>query len=252
MGILSADIFPPSFIIREGIIERLKTIPTFKTVAKFARNRGRGPYQPEDIPLIACYLMNEDLSPDGDANHGEPRFIHDCKFGFVIAVQNNDNEAAEASCRSAVWTIIRMLEYQRWWHFECTGEWQRNEWTKKIEPIKIESVTRGSVPPVNFGPKTGANETPYAEQVLEMTIRFRSGFPPIVEDHLDLVHVTVGYPWPFDPSANPPFYAVYDFRSGSGLPDGPVAPPPLWPQPLVGAPFSVGALDFATPTISVI
>jgi hypothetical protein len=228
MPLLSTDVYPPSYIIREGIIERLKTIATFQSVKLFSRNRGKGPYQAENIPLVACYRMSEALSPDGDANHGEPRFTHDVKYGFSVVVQNNDNAAAEASVMAGMWTILRTLENQRWWHFPVEGEWQRNPFTKKIEPLKIESYTRGEIRPVNFGPKAGNNEVPYAELDFELTARFRSGFPPYVPDPLELVHVTVAYPWPFDPNANDGFYVAYDMTSSDNLPvDSPF--PPVWP-----------------------
>lgn len=228
MPLLSIDVFPPSFIIREGFIDRLKAIATFGSVKLFARNKGKGPYQPENIPLVACYLMDESLSPDGDANHAEPRFIHDVKYGFSIVVANNDNAAAQQSCVSGQWAILRTLENQSWWKFPVVGEWQRNPITKKIEPIRIESITRGLVRPVNFGSKASNNETPYAEQDFELTVRFRSGFPPYVPDPLELIHVTVAYPWPFDPNANDGFYVAYDYTSEDYLPSAsPI--PPTWP-----------------------
>ena len=59
---------------------------------------------------------------------------------------------------------------------------------------------------------TGNNqETPIAELRFDLTFRHRTFFPPVVTDPLERIHVTVAYPWPYDPGANvPPFIVQYD------------------------------------------
>lgn len=237
MGVVpNIDIYPPSLIIRDGMLDRLRALPTFQNVKLFSPARGKSPYQPEHIPLVAFYRMKETATPDGDANHGMPRFTHDCIFGVMVVVQNNDPVVAEQHLASAHWTILRMLEYQRWWRFNVVGEWQRNPFTNKIDPLKIEAVMRGDFKPVNFGAKGADNTTPYAEQEVDYTIRFRSGFPPYVPDDLDRIHVTVAYPWPYDPNATEPFTVDYDFLSEDY-------------KPHYGS-FSVGSPDFAKPALT--
>jgi hypothetical protein len=78
--------------------------------------------------------------------------------------------------------------------------------------VEIESVTRGSRRHA-FGNSGQNNETPFAELQMDLTIMFRTGFPPVITDTLDTVHVTVAYPWPFDPGANDPFTIQYDLTA---------------------------------------
>lgn len=212
--LLSTDVHSPSYIIREGLIDRLKLLPTFQTVKLWGRSRMWSPFQPEQLPLVCVYLMREEMSFDGDPMANEPHFIHQQRIGFSVVVQNNDRDAAEQNLDTATWTILRTLENQRWWNFPATGEWRKiyGVSNKKIysPPIKIEAITKGQRD-YNYGPRKGDNVTPYAECAMDLTITFRTFFPPGPFDDLNRIHVTVAYPWPYDPGAyEPPFTVEYD------------------------------------------
>src|SRR3954451_14481799 len=51
--------------------------------------------QPEQIPFCGVYLIQELMTPDGDADAGEVRFRTAARFGFSVIVQNNDAVQAE-------------------------------------------------------------------------------------------------------------------------------------------------------------
>lgn len=256
MALMNVDIVSPSLIIREGLLARLQTHPLFQTVSLWSRNKGKSPYAAQHIPLVAFWRMKEIMTPDGDANHAQPRFIHAAQYGVSVVLQNNDNEKAEFDLNAAHWAILRTLENQSWWRFPVTGEWQRNPFTNKIEPLKIEGVTRGEVKEVRFGSAGNEHEFPWAEQEADYTITFRSGFPPFVPDYLETIHTTVAYPWPYDPAAEEAFTAAWDVTTGGVTIPAPPYPPFDWgPQPpirqLAAPNYSLGPLDFAKPVLTV-
>lgn len=156
------------------------------------------------VPYVGCYHIRETLGPDGNANHAEPRFVHSLQLGFSVCITCIDDNAADQNLDSAHWTIMNLLTNPRWAVFPAAGNWNKGE------PIRIECVERGSVEK-KFGNRMINNETPVAELQMELTIIHRTDFPPWPLDDLQRVHVTVAYPWPYDPSAEaPPFTVEYD------------------------------------------
>lgn len=233
---MNADLNSPSLIIRDTILERIKVVPTFQSVKLFSTNPMKGPVQPENLPYLGCYLMEEQFTPIGDANHCDPRFTCNLRVGFSIQIRSNDNAIAEKNLDSAHWTIMRLLENQAWWNMGKTdGEFMtiKTMTGKTIkQDLKIEGIIRGNRR-FNFGPLGQQQETSWGECFFDLTIVHKIDFQPYVPDFLDLIHVTVAYPWPYDPNRNESFTVVYDLTSDDGLPSGPVPPviPPWGPQP---------------------
>jgi hypothetical protein len=202
-----------SLVIRDGILERLKTVPTFSTVKLFAKNRGKGPIQNENIPFLACYFMTEDWGPDGDINAGAPKFTHRLKLGFSVIIQSNNNEGAEQNLDMAHWAIMNYLSLQSWWHFPMPDPWP---------DAMIEGVERGSRRHV-FGNAGLNNETPIAELQMDLTFVHRTYFPPEVNDLFLNMHLTLAPQWPYDPGAyKPPAEYVFNIPQ-----DDPTVPPPV-------------------------
>src|SRR5215467_13349224 len=61
------------------------------------------------IPFLGIYGGPEILSPDGDANVGEIRFIHSFPIGFQIVIKNNDPVAMLAKLDELSWFIMNQL-----------------------------------------------------------------------------------------------------------------------------------------------
>jgi len=203
---LNTDINSPSFVIRDGMLDRLKQVPTFQSVKRWSTApsmRVQSQMDANQIPFIGCYLLEETLGPDGDPNHSEPRFIHTVKVGFSVIITCPDEAVAEQNLDSAYWTIMRQLENPRWHKFPANGNWNLGE------PLRIESVTRGSRKH-QFGNKMISNEMPLAELIMDLTFVYRSSFPPWPLDDLNRIHVDVYYPWPYDPNLYEPFTVEYD------------------------------------------
>jgi hypothetical protein len=190
-----------SWYIREGILERLKTIPIFSTVKTFARNRGKGPIQNELLPFLACYFVDEPFGPDGDINAGEPGFQHRLKLGFSVILQSNNNDGLEQNLDMAHWAIMNYLTRQDWWRFPMPPPYP---------PTMIEGVERGYRKHV-FGNAGLNNETPIGELQMELTFVHRTYFNPLVTDNFLNMHVTVvAGKWPYDPDAGDSFPIVYN------------------------------------------
>jgi len=203
---INVDINSPSFVIRYGILERLKLIPTFKSVKRWSLTpafRVQAKIEDSQIPYVGCYHIEELMGPDGDANHAEPRFTHTLKIGFSIWIAAIDENVADQNLDSSFWTIMNLLTNPKWSVFPAAGNWNLGR------PIRIESVTRG-LHRKRFGNRMINNETPIAEMDLELTVVHRSDFPPWPLDDLNRVHVTVAYPWPYDPNLYEPFTVEYD------------------------------------------
>jgi len=203
---LNTDLNSPSFIIRRGILDRLKQVPTFQNVKRWALTpalRVQAKVEDNQLPYVGCYHVDESLGPDGDANHTEPRFSHTAVLGFTVIIASVDDDVADQNLDSAFWTILNLLTNPRWSKFPAGGAWNKGE------PIRIEGVTRGSHKKI-FGNRATNNETPVAELQMTLTVTFRTGFDPSPLDDLNRIHVTVAYPWPYDPNLEEAFIVEYD------------------------------------------
>jgi len=203
---LNVDVQSPSFIITDGIIERLKKVPTFQSVKRWSKTpayRVQAKVEDNQVPYIGCYLIDEMMTPDGDANHAEPRFVHTARIGFSIWIASNDDAAAKQNLDSAYWAIMNLLTNERWHVFPASGNWNLGR------PLRIECINRGSYK-YRWGNRMINNETPIAELDMDLTIVHRSYWPPIIPDVLQRIRVTVAADWPFDPNANEPVLVEYD------------------------------------------
>ena len=199
--ILTPALYPYSYIIRDGILNRLKEAPTFSSVKTFAKNRGKGPVQPENRPFLACYFMDENYGPDGDINAGAPHFRNRVRLGFSVIISSNDNDVAEANLNIAQWAIMMYLTRQDWHRIPIPAPWP---------PVDIEGIERVSWKTV-FGNPGLNNEAAIAELQMEMTVVFRTYFLPVIPDDFLTMHVTVvAGKWPYDPEAGDSFPMVYD------------------------------------------
>jgi hypothetical protein len=198
-----------SYIIREGILERLKASPTFSSVAKFSRNRIKGPVQRSYLPYLGCYILEETLTTDGDPNAGAPKFTHHLKLGFSVIIQCLDDEAAERNLDTAHWAIMNYLH---------RADWHRFPMPPGIKNVDIEGIEKGLRKHI-FGNASLNNETPIAELQMDLTFKYRSYFEPYIYDHFDTLGVTVAPHWPYDPGAYvPEFKTEYDLNP-DGWPD---------------------------------
>jgi hypothetical protein len=168
-----------SAIIRDALFAKAVTLPFF---AGFKSRRSRQlQIQPEFIPYLGVYIMDETMSPIGDFNIGEIRFKHSVRIGFSVIINNNDQVAAELKIDEAFWALMNGL----WRDPKLT-----NFWTSSLpDNVTIQGVERG-MRKHDFG-FAGTNETPFAELQYEASVVYQAEYGPIITDDLLRMHVEI-------------------------------------------------------------
>jgi hypothetical protein len=183
-----------TLIIKTGILERLKLVPPFNNPGTTFRSSPARAVMPEHVPMLGCYLVDEALSPDGEFNCAEPRFIHRFVLGFSYIIQDNDTDTIDDTLDAAHHSIMKLLHDPKWHFFPVADS---------PTPVRIEGITAGSRSHHygNLGPNQ--NLMPIAELRMQMTYFHRTYFLPVITDLFNLMHFTVVYPWPQDPARQP-------------------------------------------------
>ena len=179
MGITDTQSF--ALVIRDVFYDALSSDPFFASYT--CRKNKMLSVQPQLLPYLGVYILDETMLPDGDANAGHIRFSHTLRIGFSVMIANNDQVVAEQGVDAAWWKIMNRL-------------WPDQNIMNLLESsnpdnTRIESITRGARRHV-FGTAGLNNETPLAELQYDVSIFYRTGWPPIITDDLDEIDVTTG------------------------------------------------------------
>ena len=141
------------------------------------------PVQPDLLPFLGVYVVDETMLPDGDGNAGCIRFSHTARIGFSVVTANNDRNAAETTSDQAYLKIMSVL---------YTDLHIMNVWTtKNVEGVDIESIARGTRRHI-YGSPSQDNATPWIELQYEASVFFRTEWYPDITDTLDEIDVTTG------------------------------------------------------------
>jgi hypothetical protein len=187
--------------IRDAFYNVVTAAPFFANFT--CRKNKMLPVQRNLIPYLGVYLVDEMMTPDGDANAGCIRFLHNVRIGFSMIQVNNDPNAAEQGADQAMQAIM-VAAY--------TDLHLMNVLTNNNpESVGIEAITRGARRPVYGAPSTD-NETPFVEMQYEISCSFRSEWYPDITDTLDEIDVTT---YPNNDQSVTPVDVVYDFTSST-------------------------------------
>jgi hypothetical protein len=146
--------------------------------------------QHELLPYLGVYIIDEPMTPDGDSNAGNIRFIHSPRIGFSLMIANNDQDVCEATLDGAFKHL-----FERLWNdpyinnvFDTT-----NPSTGYQNPfnVRFEGIDRGMRRYV-WGNTSINNQTPVGELQYDITVRFRDYAEPGPFDDLDSIHMTTG------------------------------------------------------------
>ena len=157
-------------LIREAIISRLSTLPGY---VGSIRRQPVPQIQPADLPQLSVVIKSERLSPDGDANAGDLRFIGD----ITITISDVRGFAKQPELDAAQDDALDAIE---------TTLFNDGTFTKMGPEALFEAVT--SISRTRNFPQQG--EAYFAELRLEVTFEKRVEFPAIVTDALRHVVVT--------------------------------------------------------------
>jgi hypothetical protein len=176
-----------SILIRDAVLDRVKVLPFFKNKFTFSRSKAL-PIQAQNIPYAGCYIVDETLTPDGDPNAGDIRFEHFLRLGFSVVIKNNDPDEVEDKLDGAFWSLMNGLLRDASLT-NMLGAYDADG----VEGFAIEGFTRGSRKNV-YGNAGLNNEMAIAELQLELTCKYRTTWPPIIEDDLITIHTVTGFP----------------------------------------------------------
>lgn len=167
-----------SIIIRDAIFAALVQMPFFHGWK--SRRCKMLKVQPEHLPYLGVYLVDEDMRPDGDANAGDIRFSHTLRLGFSAVIAVNDPVQSELKLDQAFWQIMN-------------GVWSNDKLTNLLrsdmdENTRFEGVPRGTRKHV-WGSAGLNNELPIGEMQYVASIFYRTQFAPLIPDDLLRMHI---------------------------------------------------------------
>lgn len=179
-----------SLIIRDLMFDKVASLPFFAGFVTKKKSKAVQ-VQPENLPFLGVYIVDEQMDSDGDHNAGEVRFIHKLKLGYTVMAQNSDSEQLEDFLDESFWAIMDGL----WKDPILMNFWlaqKSNDPSYNPNNVRIEGVSKGTRKHV-WG-NSGVNETPIGEMQYEPTVIYRSNFPPEIVDELNRISVKTGFP----------------------------------------------------------
>ena len=174
-----------SEVLRDVFFARVVTLPFF---AGFKARRCKMlQVQPEHIPYLGVYIIDEQMAPDGDANAGCIRFIHTLRIGFSVIIENNDPLAAELKLDEAFWAIMNGV-WRDQYITNMLDTWNPVAGAGNPDNTRFEGVTRGMRKHV-WGHAGLNNELPIGELQYDASVVYRAEYGPIITDDLLRIHV---------------------------------------------------------------
>jgi hypothetical protein len=179
MGVTDTQSY--SLVIRDALFDAVSSDPFFADYTSRKNKMLR--VQSELLPYLGVYIIDETMLPDGDANAGDVRFSHTLRVGFSVMIANNDQVIGEQMVDAAFWRVMNVL-----W----PDQHIMNVLVSSLpDNTIIESITRGSRRHV-FGATGLNNETPLVEMQYDVSVFYRTDWPPIITDDLDEIDVITG------------------------------------------------------------
>lgn len=167
-----------AMLVRDGILARLRVLPFFANNHFTFRKSRQFQIQPDQMPYCCVYFSGEDLTPDGDANVGEPRARSSVQLNHSIIIVNNDPDRAEDRLDDAFQSIMNGLLTDPTFFDN--------------DLFKIQAFIRGKRSH-SYG--TASNEVPFVEMKLELTFDLgHLSWEPDVRDMLETIVTEVQYP----------------------------------------------------------
>ena len=186
MGVTDTQSY--SLVIRDVFFDALNREPFFASYTK--RKNKMLVANPNLLPYLGVYIMDETMLPDGDLNAGNYNFIHALRIGFSVMIANNDQDVAEAQVDAAFWRIMNVLWADQY-IINVLDTTNYDTGVGNPDNTRIEGVTRGVRRHV-FGTAQFNNETPLVELQYDVTVQYRSEWVPVITDTLDEIDINTG------------------------------------------------------------
>jgi hypothetical protein len=150
------------------------------------------PIQPDDLPILGCYLGEETMAPDGDWDMGPLAFVTNIRINWSIMVAESDKIEAERRLERAYVALL----YGLWCNPSVTSLWDTTDYETgeaTAYNARFEGVMRQSARTV-WGAFMLNNETPVAEKQYEITLQYRRIFTPGPFHDLNEVQIDSSFP----------------------------------------------------------
>jgi hypothetical protein len=168
-------------LVRDALSSRVRAMGAFANF-KFSSNT-RLQIQPENIPFLGVYLIEEIGLPIEQGNVGQVVFRTSARYGFSVIVQNNDAVAAETALDTAQLAISTLFQDPTLYNWDGTSG-----------PAKVQAFTR-AVASHHFGLIGAENEIPIAELRYELTADLGEiTYDPVITDNFELLHIETSFP----------------------------------------------------------
>jgi len=155
-----------ALLLREAIFSRLEARPGYKS-----RYRNPMPMtQPDELPSLRIIIAGEEMTPDGDANIGEIRFVSEVTIAITVLAAGKESAPAEYD------VDLDMSEVEALLLTDPT-------FTKLGEGSLFEAITR--IRRTRIFPREG--ETYFAGVRTDITFQTRADFDPTIQDDLRTV-----------------------------------------------------------------
>jgi hypothetical protein len=129
--------------------------------------------QPSDLPVLGIYILRERRTPNGHANHAQPKFIDEIRLGFSMGIQ------AETADQNHIYQL---------------EEWMTELETSLLTNAKWVQLTDGIEGMDRASQYAKVGETTLFEIRDELWFFTQSEFPPKVDDWLEKVVVDTQFP----------------------------------------------------------
>lgn len=174
-----------SEVLRDVFFARAVTLPFFGGFK--ARRSKMLMVQPEHIPYLGVYIIDEIMVPDGDANAGCIRFSHTLRIGFSVIIENNNPVEAELKLDEAFWALMNGL-WRDQYITNLLDTWNSNVDGGTPDNTRFEGIVRGTRKHI-WGTAGQNNELPIGEMQYEASVLYRADYSPVITDDLRHIHV---------------------------------------------------------------
>ena len=159
--------------------------------------------QPTDLPLLGVYILREQRTPMGNANHAEPKFKHALTLGFSGAIWADTDDQNKL--------------------------YQLEETMSELDDIlltnpKFVTLVEGFTGMDRQSQYAKVGETTLFEIRVEMQMEFSGWFDPVVTDDFNTLHVTLEYPPGVDPDTVMQIIRVYELNAARARSNGGQSP----------------------------
>jgi hypothetical protein len=167
-------------VIRDTLFATARRIPYFSSPPFTVRRNKMLQVQPNQLPYLGVYILDEVMTPDGDYNAGCIRFNHAMRVGFSVIDQHNDHVTLEGKLDRAFWALMNGL-WRDQYLMNFLNTYNPHTQLSSPDNVRMEGVTRG-VRRHLFGVGTLDQETPIGEMQYDATVFWRADYAPIITD----------------------------------------------------------------------